>query len=121
MFSDVIDICQIAIALPVAELWRRSAGPATSAKRARAWGRWRVARNPDEGARLRRLIRVIDTRLPDSGNCYRRALAEMALDPDSAAESLHFGVIRSGGPKSGHAWLASDEPQSSHYDAEFII
>jgi hypothetical protein len=70
---------------------------------------------------LRRLIRAVDGHLPGGGNCYRRALIEMALDASSADEPLHFGLVRHGGPKSGHAWLANDKTATRTYDVEFTI
>lgn len=121
MLSDVVETCRVLRALTVAEFWRQSMGPARSVERARARGRTCARRSGSARARLRQLIRMIDARLPDSGNCYRRALAEMALDPDSAVEQLHFGLMKAGGPRSGHAWLASDAPESDSYDAEFTI
>jgi len=79
-----------------------------------------LERSAEERARLRRLISIVDGRLPDGGNCYRRALVEMAVDPISASERLHFGLNSFGGRRTGHAWLSSDRPHL-RYDAEFTI
>ncbi len=45
----------------------------------------------------------------------------MALDPAFASEPIHFGLVRAGGPRSGHAWLESDPPKDRGYDAEFVM
>jgi len=58
--------------------------------------------------------------LPDGGNCYRRALLELALDPTAAAEPLVFGLKQGGGSGSGHAWLG-DARGFETYDAEFRL
>jgi len=117
----VLDSLRVLLALPTAELCRRFAGPAWAVAHLRARGRNCAPRTPAGRVRLRRFIRAVDVRLPDGGNCYRRALVEIALDPDSAAEPLHLGLIRRGGPRSGHAWLASDPPAARVYDAELTI
>jgi hypothetical protein len=69
---------------------------------------------------LRRLIRGVDACLPGGGNCYRRALLEVALDPAAAAEPLHLGLREHGGPRSGHAWLGDRRDSGEAYDAEFV-
>src|SRR5579863_8668813 len=121
MPCGAVDVLQVLALLGPAELCRRYAGPKRCAVLARALGRRRASRIPEDRLRLRRFIRAIDVRLPDGGDCYRRALVEMALDPQSATEPLHFGLVRRGGPKSGHAWLDSDPTDSKSYYAEFTI
>jgi hypothetical protein len=121
MVSGIADVFRIVALLPVVELWRRRVGPNRCVAHFRGRGRQCSARSSSARSRLRRLIGAIDGRLPDGGNCYRRALIEMALDPAFAAEPLHFGLIKQGGPKSGHAWLADAPPVSRSYDAEFTI
>jgi hypothetical protein len=78
-------------------------------------------RSASERSRLRRLIGAIDRRLPDGGNCFRRALIEIALDPESAREPLRFGLRKGGGAKSGHAWLRDEREPQQRYDAEFAL
>jgi hypothetical protein len=121
MISDAADLLRVVVLIPEAEVWRRYAGPRRCVAHFRRRGRACAVRSPDSRRRLRRVIRAIDGRLPDGGNCYRRALIEIALDPVSAGELLHFGLIRGGGRKSGHAWLSSDQPSAASYDAEFTI
>lgn len=118
--ADLIDLARIAALLPVVELGRRTRGPARLVPTLRACGRRVGLRTADRRARLRRLIRAVDARLPGGGNCYRRALLEMALDPQSAAEPLHLGLRAGGGPNSGHAWLGDDRDPGAAYDAEFV-
>jgi hypothetical protein len=117
----VLDAVRIALLIPFAEAWRRCAGPANCVTHFRRLGARRVPRHSAGRLQLRRLIRAIDVRLPDGGNCYRRALIEIALDPVSAREPLHIGLVHHGGPKSGHAWLESDPPAQRTYDAEFTM
>jgi hypothetical protein len=121
MVGAALEVLQIIALLPIADLGRRCAGPRRCVAVARALGRHRTPRSRDARLRLRQIIRSVDGRLPDGGNCYRRSLVEMALDRDSAAEELHFGLVRGGGPKSGHAWLTSDPADGRVYDAEFTI
>lgn len=121
MVSDAVDLIRIVALLPTAEIWRRFTGPRDCAAHFRERGARCTWRSPERRLRLRRLIRAVDVCLPDGGNCYRRALIEMALDRTSAAEPLHFGLVKGGGLKSGHAWLSSDPAMPKAYDAEFTI
>jgi hypothetical protein len=66
------------------------------------------------------LIRLVDRGFPGGGNCYRRALLEVALDPASALEPLHMAVREHGGPGSGHAWLGEVPDTNETYDAVFV-
>jgi hypothetical protein len=87
------------------------------------------ARLDGERGRLRRIISLVDRCLPDGGNCVRRALLEMALDGGAARDTFLAGLQSQGGPRSGHAWLASQQtqdPQASQcandrYDAVISI
>jgi hypothetical protein len=65
------------------------------------------------------MIALVDRVLPGEPNCLRRALLEIALDAGAAEEPLHLGLKVPGGPRSGHAWLASwpDAANASAYDA----
>jgi hypothetical protein len=117
----VLEFLRILRLLPEAEAYRRFCGPSTSVARFRSRGLLRQRRSPAQRRRLRRLIHALDRRLPDGGNCLRRAFVEIALDRGAAAERLHFGLVRNGGPRSGHAWLESDAPAKMAYDAVFTL
>jgi hypothetical protein len=114
------DLIASAVAVPAAELCRQLAGP----KRSVSIARWCGARFPERsGARrivLRKTIGWLDRRWPGGDNCYRRALAEIALDRGAAREKLWVGLVKGGGHKSGHAWLESNPPERS-YDAQFAM
>jgi hypothetical protein len=117
--SLVGDIFRVAWALPSIELDRRTLGPGPLLEKVRARGRRSGARTAPERDRLQRLIRLVDACVPGGGNCYRRALIEIALDPTAAAEPLRFGLREHGGPGSGHAWLGGRPDDTTRYDAEF--
>jgi hypothetical protein len=118
--SLVSETLRVLLALPLIEAGRRFSGPRAVISRARAVGGQAVGRAPGERARLQAVIRRVDRWLPDGGNCYRRALVEIALDAGAAAEPLTFGFRQHGGPKSGHAWLAGGREAGERYDAEFV-
>ena len=105
---------------PRVELWRRRLGFHESIAVARARGAGRRSRSRESRDRLRQLIGAIDRRLPDGGNCVRRAMLEMSLDKGAANETLFAGISSRGGPKSGHALLASDDAPEQ-YDAVFSM
>jgi hypothetical protein len=106
---------------PIVEFGRRRIGPATLLRLFRAVGARRRVRSQEERRRLRRIIGAFDARLHDGGDCYRRVLFEILLDPVSALEPVHFGVQQDGGPKSGHAWLGEAERLPAAYDAVFSM
>jgi hypothetical protein len=78
------------------------------------------ARGTAERRVLRRAISIVETLLFGGSNCVRRSLMELALDQGAASEPFVAGFRRSGGPRSGHAWLASDGDNGS-YDAVVTI
>jgi hypothetical protein len=119
-FSDAIEAFRIALALPSVEIWRRRRGPRLCAEHFRAHGKRSALRSAEQRHRLKNLIHAIDRLLPDGGNCYRRVLLELALDPTAAAEPVVFGLKQGGGSGSGHAWLG-DARGSENYDAEFRL
>lgn len=86
----------------------------------RACGRSRTYRQPAARRRLQRAIRFVDRLFPSGPNCFRRALIEISMDAGAALEPVHFGLKSKGGPRSGHAWLASDR-RAARYDAEFVL
>jgi hypothetical protein len=115
-----IELLRILRALPAVEFGRRRSGPAPLLAALRARGRQGVVRSDEERRRLRRLIRLVDRFYPTGGNCYRRALLELSLDPTSAREPLHLALRQHGGPQSGHAWLADLKDTPDSYDAVFV-
>ena len=116
----VADCLRVLGVLPLIELRRRRTSLHAVAAVARGLGEARGARQPARRAGLKRVIGAIDRRLPDGGNCVRRALLEMALDRTAARERLFAGFRSGGGLKSGHAWLESDVDRSV-YDAVITI
>ena len=56
-------------------------GAAPLIERLRARGARGARRSDPEREDLRRAIRFVDGRFPDGGNCFRRVLLEVALDP----------------------------------------
>src|SRR5258708_33222265 len=118
MLSGAIDVLQVLALLGPAELCRRYAGPKRCAVLARALGRRRASRTPEARLRFRRFIRAIDVRLPDGGDCYRRALVEMGLHPPAATEPLPLWLVPDGGPKSGHAPVGQGAAASQAHHGE---
>jgi hypothetical protein len=119
MLGFASDLLRVLALLPAVESGRRSSGFRDLVSRFRARGASLPPRSSAERQRLRRIIRVVDRFMPDRGNCYRRVLLEMALDPQAASEELRIGLREHGGPRSGHIWLANRDAASS-YDAEFV-
>lgn len=86
---------EVALALRTigdAERERRARGPAEAVATMRGHGSARPARGPIGRARLRRAIGWVDACHPGGGNCFRRVLAELALDGGAAREPLVFGL-----------------------------
>jgi hypothetical protein len=117
MLGYLVEFARVLRKLPGVELARRTEGPAPLVSRLRAEGRRQALRSEPDRRRLRETIRAIDAWMPDGGNCYRRALLEIALDRDAAAQPLFMGLVAEGGARSGHAWLGSDGEQPRTYDA----
>jgi hypothetical protein len=118
--ATVAELLRVLRALPAVEYGRRRSGPAPLLAALRARGRQGVVRSEEERRGLRRVIRLVDRFFPTGGNCYRRALLELALDPTSAREPLHLALRQYGGPQSGHAWLADLKDTPESYDAVFV-
>ena len=106
--------------LPGVELGRRRLGPQPLVRRLRARGTSGIRRSDRERQRLRTFIRFVDRWFPDGGNCFRRTLIEIALDPVSASEPLFMALREHGGPGSGHAWLGNVPDTEQAYDAVFV-
>jgi hypothetical protein len=119
-FADAIDACRILAILPRVEFWRRHRGPHACSQHFRARGLRARVRSAERRRRFQNVIHGIDRLLPDGGNCYRRALLELALDRTAAAEPLVFGLKQGGGARSGHAWLGNARG-SAVYDVEFRL
>ena len=102
------------------ERGRLDSGPAPLVARLRGQGRRGIVRSVGQRQTLRRVIRLVDAAFPGGGNCYRRALLEIALDPTAAAEPLHLALREHGGPQSGHAWLGPTPDTNETYDAVFV-
>jgi hypothetical protein len=115
------DTLRVVALLPIVEVGRRSLGPTPVVGVLRRLGSKGKHRSGFDRVRLRRLIGAIDRCLPDGGNCFRRALLEVGLDPETAQEPIYFGLREHGGPKSGHAWLRDDRESGGRYDAEFAL
>ena len=114
------DVARVACILPLVERQRRRLSLHAAVAAARGRSRWLGSPSADDRARLRRVIGAIDRRLPDGGNCVRRALLEMSLNTAAARERLLAGFRSGGGVSSGHAWLES-QPATERYDAVMAI
>ena len=117
MTGALAELTRVLLMLPQVELARRAEGPAPLVNRFRVLGRRRRTRSVAERKRLQRVIARVDACLPDRGNCYRRALLEIALDAGAAAEPFHMGLKASCAPLSGHAWVGTQATGESAYDA----
>jgi hypothetical protein len=120
VFDWLVEQLRVVIRIPRLEWGRQHQGPAPMLVWARRRGACCATRTVTERARLRRAISRIDAHMPGGGNCYRRALLEIALDPDAAAEPLFMGLHASGQPMSGHAWLGI-EPRTVRKSYDAII
>jgi hypothetical protein len=100
---------------------RRRKGPGPLLAELRDRGARGPVRTLQERARLTKIIRVIDRCFPGGGNCYRRALLEIAVDPTAADSPLNLALRSGGGLRSGHAWLGSSSEPQTRYDAEFFV
>lgn len=109
---------RVFLALPPVEWGRRTQGPEPLLRKLRE--RARRSRSPDERAKLRRIIRFADARMPGGPNCYRRALLETALDAGAAKQRLVFGLKSRGAPGSGHVWLEGDT-EGEGFEAEIFV
>jgi hypothetical protein len=115
------DLAVAVAALVFVEKRRRSFGPEAVLREARHRGLNGRRRSSAARRTLRRLIRLVDACFPGGGNCYRRALAEIASDPEAAGERLVVGLRSGGGSRSGHAWLAGNRDSVARYDAEIAL
>lgn len=121
MRSLLRDIALVLKAAAGVEFGRLRLGPHPLLKTLRARGLSGVARTDAERAQLTKIVRLVDRCFPGGGNCYRRVLLEIAVDPVAAKTPLNMGLRAGGGLRSGHAWLASSTEPAARYDAEFSV
>jgi hypothetical protein len=121
MGSLVRDLVAVLRAAPLVERGRLRSGPESLLRTLRARGLAGQPRTDRERRRLARIIRIVDACFPGGGNCYRRSLLEIAVDPVASATPLHLGLRSGGGPRSGHAWLGAKTDAPQRYDAEFSL
>ena len=113
-----LDLGHVLLALPTVERGRRTAPPGPLLAQLRARGSVRRKRSERSRARLARAIGWGDRLGPGGPNCLRRTLLRVALDPDSAGESVVFGLNL---PRAeGHAWVSGTEAPA-RYDVEFRV
>jgi hypothetical protein len=117
--AALVDFVRVLSVLPLVECERLFGAPAGAMRRLRQRGQSAPLRSAACRASLRGIIAVVDRFFPGGGNCYRRAMLETCLDAGAAREQLMLGLRSSGGPRSGHAWLASspDTGNVASYDA----
>ncbi len=118
LFRDILLVLRAA---PGVEAGRLRRGPAVLLHDLRQRGTRGPARTVAERARLAKVVRLVDACFPGGGNCYRRALLEIAVDPVAASTPLRLGLKSGGGFRSGHAWLATSAEEHVRYDAEFSV
>jgi hypothetical protein len=115
----LVEVARVLASLGRVEAARRSLGPRPLLDRLRRGARRTPERDATGRRCLRRAIRWVDSCLPGGGNCYRRALLEMALDRGAAREPLAMGMSAQGERVSGHAWLSDADRGATPY--EFVI
>jgi hypothetical protein len=121
LFATVRDLLAIGRALLTVEFGRLRRGPGPLLRSLRLRGSRHPERSPESRVRLRRVIAAVDARFPGGGNCYRRALLEIAVDPTAAHEPLRLGLRPEGGARSGHAWLDSSGEPAGRYEIELSV
>jgi hypothetical protein len=117
MFQRFLDLGRVLSVLPSIEFARNRLGPGPLVSRFRLDGARRRSRSEAERSRLRAAIASVDARLPGGGNCYRRVLLEISLDPDAAKQPFFMGLVAGCEPFSGHAWLGAQAGAARSYDA----
>jgi hypothetical protein len=114
----VPEAIRVAMRLPRVERWR-SLGPQAATVLAREMGRRAPVRSPEDTARLRRAIGVVDRLC--GANCYRRVLLELALDRKAADDPIYVGIRGRDDAGLGHAWRGHDARLEAQYEAVFRI
>ena len=118
--STVLELLRAIIVLPGVESTRRTVGFGRAVSAMRARGAHRLRRGSRQRIFLQRAIAWLDSRIPGGTNCYRRVLLELSLDAGAASEPVLIGLNPSGGPGSGHVWLASSTPPE-HYEVKLAL
>lgn len=113
----LLELGKVLRILPRVESLRRRIGLRPLLQQLRQEGTQASERDAARRRCLRRAIAWVDACL--RGNCYRRALLEVALDRGAAQEPLALGFTAKGATLSGHAWLAPGEAEPAEYD--FIL
>jgi hypothetical protein len=113
------EVSRVMRALPSVERGLRAEGPAPLVARLRERGALAKPRNAEAQIRLRRAIFWIDRLVPGGGACYRRALLEIALDPDAARAPFRMGLCVADGKAAGHAWLGDADLE--RYDVNMTL
>jgi transglutaminase superfamily protein len=101
--------------------FRNTCGPKRIVRMCRWVGTKSPRRTEAELVRVRRIIRFLDRLMPGEPNCFRRSLLEISLDQEMASQPLWLGIVRGGGPRSGHAWLAYQKGNDAEYDVIFQL
>lgn len=123
------DAVAVAVVLREVEEARCLEGPSTLVARLRERGKLTEPRSPAERKRLFGLVYRIDTLMNGESNCYRRSLAHVALDRQSACEPFVLGldvagaVAQTGVGALGHAWVVGNEGENENtrFDVEFRL
>ena len=114
--ATLAEIGNVLRVLSGVERARRTLGPRPLLDRVRG----RARRAPRRGVTalrcLRRAIRWVDACMVGGGNCYRRALLEIALDRGAADSPLALGFARQGDRLTGHAWVMGQDAGAGRYD-----
>lgn len=110
--ATLLEVCRVLQVLSRVEAARQRHGPQALLARLRRQAHGAPQRH--SRTCLRRAIRWVDARVAGGGNCYRRALLEMALDRGAAAEPMLLGFDMQDDRLAGHAWLASAERDNSY-------
>jgi hypothetical protein len=118
LLADVVRVLSLGARVEQA---RTREGPTPLLARLRQEGRAHPRRSVVARQRLQRAVRIVDRFFPGGGNCYRRVLLEVALDPGAAREVVLFGLRAGGGPGSGHAYFKSDEAGRAELDQRFDV
>jgi hypothetical protein len=112
------DAARVATTLREVERARWVEGPAALIERLRARGLTNAPRSPEARRRLFRVIHHMDRVMKGGPNCYRRSLARVALDAESAREPFVLGLNRTDASARGHAWVGDS---TEGFDVEFKL
>jgi hypothetical protein len=114
--ATLAEVCNVLRTLPGVERARRAQGPRPVLDAIRRQARHAPRRGVVARRCLRRAIRWVDGCMIGGGNCYRRALLEIALDRGAAQAPLALGFARQDDRLTGHAWIAGHDAGAGRYD-----